>query len=1088
MSHTSGEVTVEALCTSAAEAIGISPRCYMLYGLFEPQTSCWYSPNHVFTLEDNTHTVLHYRMRFYFRNWHGRNEKEPTVSRCSSRCETDDRGPSLLEISSLEYLFHQAKYVFVNEVTNIEEMKSEAELSRFKNESLGMAVLHLTHHAIQTNKKLQEIAENFRHCIPRSFAKQISRENMLTQYRMKRIFSNYIQTFQQRKNLNLQEIMYLYISTLEHLFPRFGTETYSVCHLDLQKEGQESLFSESNEIQGDLNDDNKNQVTHEIMVCGVQGIQWREILKAGDSSKTWTSFCDFPEITHITMTEDHVCISTDNRCMVIYLKSAVEAQSLVSLLDGYYRLTADAHHYLCREVAPPRVVLSEANGLHGPIQDEFVLMKLKREAVAEGAFLVRWSAIDYRRLLLVVLIKNKNEPSPTLKQFRIEQKGSMFCLEGWDKDSPTIKELSDSLKTFVLQSGDDTFTVKKYCKPKPREISNLLVTRKSEKRVEMDPQISNISEVRFKQIKDKEIKKDKNLGRGTRANIYSGYLVSTKEGRDGEETKVVLKILDEMHKNIALVFFETASFMDQVCHRHLVFVHGVAVKGSENILVEEYVEGGPLDVFLHKEKARVSPQWKLIVARQLASVLSYLETKQLIHGNVCGKNILVARRGLEPGTVPVVKLSDPGIALNALTREERVERIPFIAPECIESGASFGTSADQWSFGATLLEICNNGRLPMSIWKSPEKERFYQQRCSLAEPSSEKLTELIRTCVTYEPAERPSFRTVLRELTDITNPDISQHEPWDVVDSTVYHKRYMKEMRELGAGHFGKVTLYQYDPSNDGTGDLVAVKSLKQDCGIVPNGWMKEIETLKSLSHNNIVKYKGCCTELGGQLVQLVMEYVPMGSLHKFVRERKLSMPHNLLFAQQICQGMAYLHSERYIHRDLAARNVLVDNNNLIKIGDFGLSKYIPEGEVYYRIREDGDSPVYWYALECLRDGKFSFESDVWSFAVTLYEILTRCDHRESPPIKYNEMKGPEHSEMNAYVLSKMLEEQKRLPCPRNCPHEVKIIMNQCWATQCSDRPGFYSLTERFEAIRQTYNWQSSNCQSSNSFSLAQIC
>lgn len=59
------------------------------------------------------------------------------------------------------------------------------------------------------------------------------------------------------------------------------------------------------------------------------------------------------------------------------------------------------------------------------------------------------------------------------------------------------------------------------------------------------------------------------------------------------------------------------------------------------------------------------------------------------------------------------------------------------------------------------------------------------------------------------------------------------------------------------------MTLYLYDPANDGTGERVAVKALKQEDGQVPEGWMKEIEILKSLYHRNIVKYKGCCTELG---------------------------------------------------------------------------------------------------------------------------------------------------------------------------------------------------------------------------------
>lgn len=127
---------------------------------------------------------------------------------------------------------------------------------------------------------------------------------------------------------------------------------------------------------------------------------------------------------------------------------------------------------------------------------------------------------------------------------------------------------------------------------------------------------------------------------------------------------------------------------------------------------------------------------------------------------------------------------------------ERLERIPWIAPECVDNGTSIGSTSDQWSFGVTLLEICNNGDLPISgnslsevrnlnnfptvtdcaflllctcicnikPFAPKQKERFYQQKGRLAEPSSPELADFISRCLTYEPVERPSFRTVLREL------------------------------------------------------------------------------------------------------------------------------------------------------------------------------------------------------------------------------------------------------------------------------------------------------------------------------------
>ncbi|XP_020850576.1 non-receptor tyrosine-protein kinase TYK2 [Phascolarctos cinereus] len=1151
VTYNQGTMTAEEVCIHIAQKVGITPLCYNLFALYDAQAQIWLPPNHPFEITKDTNQTLQFRMRYYFRNWHGLNSQEPAVYRSmpqgvevSEEKTSTEQGCALLDKASFEYLYEQGKFEFVNDVASLSDLHSEAEIHYFKNESLGMAVLHLSHLALQRGVPLEEVVRktSFKDCIPRSFSRQIQQNNSLTKFRLRNVFQKFMRRFHLQTvgpgRLSERDIMFKYLATLEQLAPRFGTEHFLALTLALATEAERDLCYVNSSEQGptvppgatlSLAD---RAPSHEVRVTGTSGIHWRLLqvedpdldvnhprgsfrkkskAREAESRKPsqlpterkespWMYFCDFQDITHVVVKENNVSIHRqDNKCLELTLLSPMVALSLVSLVDGYFRLTADSSHYLCREVAPPRLVMSVQNGIHGPLQEPYVLSKLKREEVEDGLYLIRWSSFDFHRLILTVARKDQTSGAQGLryKQFRIEERGLTFQLEGWDQAFSSVRELTAALQGCTLRSSSgsgpgsslESFTLSKCCLPRAGEISNLIITRQRPKE---GPKPLNLSQLSFHQIRKEEITQLAHLGQGTRTNIYEGLLrvgggmgaedeeeenIPSEPNNNHRELRVVLKVLDPSHRDIALAFFETASLMSQVSHIHLAFVHGVCVRGSENIMVAEHVEHGPLDVCLRREKGHVPVAWKITVAQQLASALSYLEDKNLVHGNVCGKNILLARRGLGDGTQPFIKLSDPGVSVTALSREERAERIPWIAPECVPSGTGLSTAADKWSFGTTLLEICFDGEAPLQGRTPSEKERFYEKKHRLPEPSCKELATLISQCLTHEANQRPSFRTILRDLTQLQPQnlaDITTVSPeFPASDPTVFQKRYLKKIRDLGEGHFGKVSLYCYDPTNDGTGEMVAVKSLKAGCSSqLLSSWQREIEILRTLYHEHIVKYKGCCSDQGEKMVQLIMEYVPLGSLRDYLPKHSLGLAQILLFAQQICEGMAYLHSQHYIHRDLAARNVLLENDNTVKIGDFGLAKAVPEGHDYYCVQEDGDSPVFWYAMECLKECKFYYASDVWSFGVTLYELLTRCDCNQTPPLKFIEMIGVTQGQMTVLRLIDLLERGQRLPCPKDCPSEIYLLMKNCWEYEASFRPTFQNLVPLLRTFHEKYRNQ----------------
>uniref|UniRef100_A0A8C5IFQ1 non-specific protein-tyrosine kinase n=1 Tax=Junco hyemalis TaxID=40217 RepID=A0A8C5IFQ1_JUNHY len=365
----------------------------------------------------------------------------------------------------------------------------------------------------------------------------------------------------------------------------------------------------------------------------------------------------------------------------------------------------------------------------------------------------------------------------------------------------------------------------------------------------------------------------------------------------------------------------------------------------------------------------------------------------------------------------------------------------------------------------------------------PQDQGGDQQQ--LPAPRWPELAALVSQCMEYEPQRRPCFRALIRDLNSLITSDyelLSDLSPADVTlrdgfwgheclamsqDPEQFQERHLKYISLLGKGNFGSVELCRYDPLGDSTGELVAVKRLQQDSAKEIRDFEREIQILHSLQHDFIVRYRGVCYSRGMRGLRLVMEFLPNGCLRDFLQKNQPRLEHRtlLLYAWQICKGMEYLGAQRCVHRDLASRNILVESDNHVKIGDFGLAKLLPQDKDYYVVREPGQSPVFWYAPESLADNIFSCASDAWSFGVLLYELFTYSSKSKSPSEEFLRMMGTARPPQIICHLLELLKDNRRLPAPAGCPSEVYALMMSCWAFTPGARPTFGELSPKIEAL-----------------------
>ncbi|XP_066566613.1 protein tyrosine kinase 2 beta, b isoform X2 [Amia ocellicauda] len=270
--------------------------------------------------------------------------------------------------------------------------------------------------------------------------------------------------------------------------------------------------------------------------------------------------------------------------------------------------------------------------------------------------------------------------------------------------------------------------------------------------------------------------------------------------------------------------------------------------------------------------------------------------------------------------------------------------------------------------------------------------------------------------------------------------------------------------RILGEGFFGEVHEGVY--KNQRKEKIsVAVKTCKDCSPDVKEKFMSEAVIMKTLDHPHIVRLIGIIEE---DPVWIVMELYQYGELGNYLVENKstLTTVRLILFSLQICKALAYLEGVNMVHRDIAVRNVLVASHDSVKLGDFGLSRYIEEEE-YYKASVTR-LPIKWMAPESINFRRFTSASDVWMFAVCMWEIMSLGQQ----PFFWLENKD----------VINHLEQGIRLPKPEDCPPTLYTLMTRCWTYDPRERPKFTELVCKLSDIHKMEKEQEVEKQLRNQF------
>ncbi|KAJ8378162.1 hypothetical protein AAFF_G00245480 [Aldrovandia affinis] len=294
-----------------------------------------------------------------------------------------------------------------------------------------------------------------------------------------------------------------------------------------------------------------------------------------------------------------------------------------------------------------------------------------------------------------------------------------------------------------------------------------------------------------------------------------------------------------------------------------------------------------------------------------------------------------------------------------------------------------------------------------------------------------------------------TLRRLLRER-ELVEPLTPSGEAPNQALLRILKETEFKKIKVLGSGAFGTVYKGLWIPEGKDVKIPVAIKVLREATSPKANkDILDEAYVMASVDSPHVCRLLGICLT---STVQLITQLMPYGCLLDYIKENKdnIGSQYLLNWCVQIAKGMSYLEDRHLVHRDLAARNVLVKTPQHVKITDFGLAKLLSADAKEYHA-EGGKVPIKWMALESILHRTYTHQSDVWSYGVTVWELMT-FGLKPYDGIAASEIAG-------------VLEKGERLPQPPICTIDVYMIMVKCWMIDADSRPRFRELIAEFSKM-----------------------